>query len=159
VRLARWLRDDGEMSEDRFALSRIDLAELAMALDDHGDWTEWWFDPATGEVTPDMDRSVTGIEEDFDTTSLVLIEPTHSGDAYHDMIRFADAVADSRMQGTLLRALEGKGAFRRFRDAVHDTEVLGMRWRDFSGLASPNVSRPSLSRPEILDAMVVFAKR
>lgn len=139
------------MSEARFALSRIDLAELAMALDDHGDWTEWWFDPATGEVTPGMDPSVTGLDEDFDTASLVMIEPTPSGDAYHDMVRFAEAVADPRMQRTLLRALEGKGAFRRFRDVVHDTEVLGMRWRDFSGLASERRALEWLHTHDLVD--------
>lgn len=139
------------MSEARLALTRIDLAELAMAVDDHSNWTEWWFDPASGEVTPAMDSSVTGIDEDLDTTSLVMIEPTHSGDAYHDMVRFAEAVADPRLQRTLLRALEGKGAFRRFRDAVHDTEDLGRRWRDFTELASERRALEWLRSYDLVD--------
>lgn len=139
------------MSEARLALNRIDLGELAMALDDHGDWTEWWFDPATGHVTPNMDPSVTGLEEDLDTTSLVMVEPSHSGDAYQDMVRFAEAVADPRVQRTLLRALEGKGAFRRFRDAVHDTDVLGARWRDFAELASERRALEWLRAHDLVD--------
>jgi hypothetical protein len=68
------------------------------------------------------------------------------------MVRFAEAVADPRMQRTLLRALEGRGAFRRFRDVVHDTEVLGMRWRDFSALASERRALEWLRTNDLVDS-------
>ena len=30
----------------------VDLRSLCEALEDHSDYTEWWFDPATGTVEP-----------------------------------------------------------------------------------------------------------
>lgn len=136
VRTRAEMRDAGGMVSP-LSLSHIDLAGLAEALDDHDEWTEWWFDTATGTVIPSMDPSVSGIDdEELDSDELVAVDPQPSRAAYEAMVEFAEAVADPRPRDLLQRALEGKGAFRRFRDTLYEFPELGERWREFERLAA-----------------------
>lgn len=129
------MRDAGGMPP-RTPLAIVDLGELAEALDDHDEWTEWWFDPVSGHAVPTMDSSVTGLDDDLDTDELVPIRPLPSRAAYMVMVHFADAVGDPRRRDLLQRALEGRGAFRRFRDTVSDVPELADRWREYARLAA-----------------------
>ncbi|MET0661722.1 MAG: UPF0158 family protein, partial [Ilumatobacteraceae bacterium] len=63
---------------------------------------------------------------------LVPIEPYGSRAAYEDMATFASAVSDRRAADLLHRALEGRGAFRRFRDTLHEFEDLVDPWRAYA---------------------------
>jgi hypothetical protein len=117
-------------------LDSLDLAAIAEALDDHDDLTVWWLDPATGETIPSIDESVSGIEDDLDTTDLVEIESRSSRAAYLDRADFAEAVADPSVRQRLERALEGRGAFRRFRDAMAAFPDLESPWHEFERLRS-----------------------
>jgi hypothetical protein len=117
-------------------LASLDLASIAAAIDDHDDLTVWWFDPATGAAIPSMDESVSGIEVDLDTTDLVEIESRSSRAAYLDRSDFAEAVADRSVRQRLERALEGRGAFRRFRDAIAAFPDLETPWHGFERLRS-----------------------
>jgi hypothetical protein len=47
------------------------------------------------------------------------------------MATYVAAVADSHLREQLERAIEGKGAYRRFRDLIGDTG-LRQAWREFS---------------------------
>jgi hypothetical protein len=49
-----------------------------------------------------------------------------SGESYRDMLRFTDHVTSEQLRLRLLDALDGRGAFRRFRDIVFNgpAEVL-----------------------------------
>ena len=67
-------------------------------------------DPETDEVTPD--------ELDENPDRYVLIEPPPSRITYQWMAEFAEAVRDGALAGKLLAALEGKGAFRRFKNVL-----------------------------------------
>jgi predicted nucleotidyltransferase len=101
-------------------LAQIDLAALAEALQDASDEHEWWFDPRTGEVVlwSEFYRELgEGHPEERD---LRFIEPIGSEEAYRDMEDFVARVPDTRSRDRLARAIEGRGAFRRFRDALHD---------------------------------------
>ncbi len=51
---------------------------------------------------------------------LVCIDPLPSWVWYQDMADFAEAITDERAGRRLARAIQGKGAFRRFRDELHD---------------------------------------
>ncbi len=62
----------------------------------------------------------------------MLIESYGSRAAYDDMATFASAVGDSRAADLLQRALEGRGAFRRFRDTLHEFDDLVGPWRTFA---------------------------
>ncbi len=42
---------------------------------------------------------------------------------YRIMERFSEGVADAGIRGTLLQAIRGRGAFRRFKEAIHESGV------------------------------------
>lgn len=48
----------------------------------------------------------------------ISIPATDSRERYRDMERFIDTVHDSRLQSILQHAIQGRGAFRRFRDTL-----------------------------------------
>ena len=52
--------------------------------------------------------------------------------SWEDMATYVAGVADSQLREQLERAIEGKGAYRRFRDLIAG-EGLTQAWRDFSG--------------------------
>jgi hypothetical protein len=103
-------------------LSSIDLEEVADALADQTDYEHHWLiDPGTGEIV--FWTADTGIDGqtpvDLDELDLVVIDPLPSWVWYQDMADFADGIADERAGLRLARAIEGKGAFRRFKDELH----------------------------------------
>jgi hypothetical protein len=115
-------------------LEALDLASIAGALDSHDDLIDWWFDPATGETIPAVDEFASGVPNDLDTSDLVEIETRSSRAAYLDRVDFAQAVTDASVRGRLERALEGRGAFRRFRDALAAFPDLETPWHEFERL-------------------------
>lgn len=140
-------------------LEALDLAAIAEALDDHDDLTQWWFDPATGETIPAMDEFVSGEPDDLDTTGLVAFETRSSRAAYLDRVDFARAVADAAARGRLERALEGRGAFRRFRDAMAAFPDLETRWHEFERLRSDCRALDWLEQVDIAEPAQVDALR
>jgi hypothetical protein len=104
-------------------LSRIDLGEIANALADQTDYEHWrLIDPQTGEIV--FWTSDTGIDGqnpvDLDELDLLCIDPLPSYIWYRDMADFAEQVRDERAGRRLARAIDGKGAFRRFRAELHE---------------------------------------
>lgn len=108
----------------------IDIDELCRALDGQEDVeVSWWIDPGTGEIRPhipDADGYATP-EEDGWTS----VPPAGSRAGYRDMEEFATAVPDRRTSELLGRAIVGRGAFRRFRDALSDLPELRDQWLRF----------------------------
>jgi hypothetical protein len=104
-------------------LSSIDLEEIASALADQTDYEHHWLiNPRTGQVV--FWTFETGIDGqtpvDLDELDLVCIDPLPSWVWYRDMAEFAEAITDERAGRGLLRAIGGKGAFRRFKDELHE---------------------------------------
>jgi hypothetical protein len=113
-------------------LAKIDLASLSEALEDHSDETAWWFDPATGEVEPWSVGLSSGEDEVApEDRGQVRIEPLPSSDGYGDMEEFIELVGDRRARQLLRRAIEGRGAFRRFKDALLEYPELRTAWFAF----------------------------
>ena len=114
-------------------VAEVDVAGVVEALGDASGETAWWYDPATGRVemrAPEW----SGLDDEDDDPGergLVLIESEGSHAAYQDMVDFAAAVGDVRAAGQLGRALEGRGAFRRFRDVLADFPALSEQWRTY----------------------------
>lgn len=103
-------------------LDAVDVGEIAIALADQTDYEHrWLIDPATGEIA--FWTSDTGIDGenrvDLDELDLVLIHPLPSHVWYQDMVDFADGISDRAAGRRLSRTLEGKGAFRRFKDELY----------------------------------------
>jgi Uncharacterised protein family (UPF0158) len=104
-------------------LSSLDLDEIATALADQTDYDHrWLINPQTGEIA--LWTSDTGIDGqtpvDLDELDLVCIDPLPSWVWYQDMADFAEAITGERAGRRLARAIQGRGAFRRFKDELHE---------------------------------------
>lgn len=103
-------------------LDSIDVDEIATALADQTDFDHrWLLDPRTGEVV--FWTSDTGIDcenpVELDELDLILIEPLPSYIWYQDMVDFAEGISDRTAGRRLSAALQGKGAFRRFKNELY----------------------------------------
>jgi hypothetical protein len=115
-------------------LSSLDLEGIADALADQTDYEHrWLINPETGEVV--FWTADTGIDGqtpvDLDELDLVWIDPLPSWIWYQDMADFAEAISDERAGRRLARAIQGKGAFRRFKDELHEEQDLLPAWYAF----------------------------
>lgn len=114
--------------------AEVNLSELATALASRYDYDlQWFLDPDTGEVrlwTDDF--GLDGTPVDLDEVDLVPIEPLPPSEWYEDMADFAEHVGDERARQRLGRAIQGRGAFRRFKDELHQEfpELVSV-WRRF----------------------------
>jgi hypothetical protein len=104
-------------------LGSLDLEEIANALADQTDYEHrWLINPQTGEIA--FWTAGTGIDGqtpvDLDELDLVCIDPLPSWVWYQDMADFAGQITDERAGRRLARAIQGKGAFRRFKDELHE---------------------------------------
>lgn len=109
----------------------IDLSSLVQALEDHSPDASWWLDPRTGEVEPRFDSPVEGAEGDPEARGLIPIKPIPSAEAYRDMEEFITHVHDPSARTLLERAIAGRGAFRRFKDALFEVPDLRVAWFAF----------------------------
>jgi hypothetical protein len=144
----RGLAGDDVLAEDLFAQLRgtplaarhlsVDLSELADALS--GDPMEpgGYLDLRSGEVIPWMLVDPMYVSEDDDDFIDLEEEPDrwlaldrpHSRAQWQDMAEFAARQPNADLRRRLETAIEGKGAFRRFRNAVHE-EDLAEHWNRF----------------------------
>lgn len=104
-------------------LNDLDLDEIATALADQNDYEHrWLLDPQTGEIAFwTRDGGLDGEHPvDLDEVDLLAINPLPSWVWYQDMVDFAEQVSDERAVRRLGRALDGRGAFRRFKAELHE---------------------------------------
>jgi hypothetical protein len=104
-------------------LSRLDVEEIAAALADQTDYEHRWLvDPRTGQVA--FWTSDTGIDGEnpveIDELELIPINPLPSYIWYQDMADFAGGISDSAASRRLTQSLQGKGAFRRFKNQIYE---------------------------------------
>jgi len=116
-------------------LSSVDLDEIAIALADQTDYEHrWLIDPETGEIVFwTADGGIDGqTPVELDELDLICIEPQPSYVWYQDMVDFVEGISDERAGRSLARAIEGRGAFRRFKDILHeDFPLLLPTWYAF----------------------------
>ena len=112
-------------------LDNIDVEDIATAMADQTDYDHrWLFDPRAGEVV--LWTSDTGIDGEnpveLDELDLILIEPLPSYIWYRDMVDFADGISDRAGGGRLSESLQGKGAFRGFKNELygHHPELISV---------------------------------
>jgi hypothetical protein len=103
-------------------LDAIDVEEVATALADQTDYEHrWLIDPRTGEIA--FWTSDTGIDGEhpveLDELDLILIDPLPPYVWYQDMVDFADGISDRAAGDRLHGSLQGKGAFRRFKNELY----------------------------------------
>jgi hypothetical protein len=139
-------------------LTAVDLEQLAYALEDHSDLTQWWLDPSTGQVEPwSLDR-LGDEEEDEDhpeDRGLRLVEPIMSSESYRDLEDFVERVRDPRGRDLLERAIAGRGAFRRFKDTLFDFPDLREAWFRFHDARMERRALEWLADEGLVDSQVV----
>lgn len=104
-------------------LGKLDLDEIAAALADQTDYEHrWLINPQTGAVAFwTADTGVDGQNPvDLDELDLVCIDPLPSYVWYQDLADFAERISDRGAGRRLARAIDGKGAFRRFKSELHE---------------------------------------
>jgi hypothetical protein len=116
----------------------VDLSEVSDMLE--GDSLEsrgGYLDLHTGDVFPDFLTDAVMVGEDAaidveeDPDRWVFLHRQGSREGWRDMADFAAGVRDEQTRQRLELAIEGRGAFRRFRDEVQYAGLVE-RWRMFS---------------------------
>jgi Uncharacterised protein family (UPF0158) len=120
----------------------IDWDDLEMALTMNMEESACYLNLRTGKVEISVDSSLMGddvgpSEEEIETGVtegyLIYIEPIESSVEYRWMAEFAESVDDPELRGKLEVALDGRGAFRRFKNVLADQRAERERWFAFHG--------------------------
>jgi len=144
----RNLPGDEELAQDLLAAVRgesppgrplhVDLEELSGLLEGDPARNEGGFlDLRTGEVIPAfmIDEAMVGedvtVDVDAEPDRWLRVSCEGSRAGWEDMAAYVAAAPDSHLREQLERAIVGKGAYRRFRDLIHDEDLL-RTWQDFS---------------------------
>jgi len=122
---------------DKKKTLNINLDELCEAMEDSSYENEHFLDLETGEIffiSDYMDDEETGelkdrIEEDSDRYERIPKAESHEG--YQDMVDFIATVDNERLAELLEVAINGKGAFRRFKDVLLNYPEERERWFKF----------------------------
>ncbi|HZQ33758.1 MAG TPA: UPF0158 family protein, partial [Mycobacterium sp.] len=103
----------------------VDLEQLGSVLEQDRTIGGGRIDRTTGELWPygPMFDSLSDDDEDDDEDRWLYVEPVGSRDGYRDMERFIAVVDDPDIADRLRKAIDGRGAFRRFKDVLS-------RWPD-----------------------------
>jgi hypothetical protein len=105
----------------------IDLDELSTTMADHSDYPGGgYLNLETGEVVPAAltDAALVGEDAAVDIEEgdwEHLVDDSHEG--WQDMADFAATIEDPRIRETLEDAIQGKGAFSRFRRAIYRADL------------------------------------
>jgi len=113
-------------------LGSLDLDEIADALVDQNDYDHWSRDGGIDGETP----------VEIDELDVVPIDPLPAYEWYRDMADFAAGVSDDRAGRRLGRAIQGRGAFRRFKDDLHEEHPeLLPAWYEFRDVGARRRAR------------------
>jgi hypothetical protein len=116
----------------------VDLEMLAYSLDRGPEMSLGvYVDLVTGDVLDESETDPLLVGEDAavdveaEPDRWLFVHLTESREQWLDMEAFAESQHDQDLRERLERAIEGRGAFRRFRDLLHE-EDLEERWNVFS---------------------------
>lgn len=115
----------------------IDLDELSGVLEGDPAHGGGRIDLRTGEVWPELafqdyaSDEPDELDED-DPDRWLAVWPEGSRDGYHDMVAFAESREDPTLAAMLEVALDGRGAFRRFKNVLYDYPQDREEWFAFS---------------------------
>lgn len=139
-------------SSNKITISDFFLSEIEMAFDDNSFMAEWYIDLQENDVVFISDDNIEEleviqeqIEQDVDQERFVPIPNRTSREGYAQMQRFIYDLNNSHKQDVLYTAIDGRGAFRRFKDALYRVD-LHEEWYEFSNREN---------RKEVLDWLLV----
>ncbi|HEY5843581.1 MAG TPA: UPF0158 family protein [Mycobacterium sp.] len=141
-----WVGDDeladeldallGDGAAQPLRLLPVDLEELATVLEGDPLTGGGRLDITTGEVWPAAvfeDSWDIGEDADDDPDRWLSIENLGSRNGYRDMQEFIGTIGNSDRADRLEIAIEGRGAFHRFKNTLARWPAELQRWHDFSG--------------------------
>ncbi len=120
----------------------VNWEDLEMALTWRSDEREYFLDLRSGEVRQSRLSAFADGAEDFDLSedeadaglaegSLLRIERLEASVEYSWMTEFTASVTNTRLRDRLEIALDGRGAFRRFKDVLAEYPAERERWFRF----------------------------
>jgi hypothetical protein len=117
---------------------RVRWDELRRAYEQGSHEARYFLDVQTGEILPifvdiverggnpdDVKRIASGVNVRY-----FLIPHKPSQEGYAEMEEFIESVKERHLREQLLEAIEGKGAFRRFRDVLNAYPAEEERWKE-----------------------------
>jgi hypothetical protein len=116
---------------------KINWTDLEIAFERNSPEIESYLDVVSGEVisvtdgeadTPEKRRRI----ED-NAANFIKIEPASSREQYRWMEKFVSALPDAALRERLIIAIDGKGAFRRFKDVLLNYPTERERWFTYRG--------------------------
>jgi Uncharacterised protein family (UPF0158) len=117
---------------------RVDFEELRFAMEDASYKHQYFLDTETGEViliseyddNAESSQRLQAIDE-AEAGRYLEVPHAESSDGYEDMQEFIDTVIDKPLRQLLEVAIQGKGAFRRFKDVLARDPAEQQRWFAF----------------------------
>ena len=127
--------DDLERQPRALRQLRVDLEELALALEDASGEIQWCLDTETGEVilvSADLEVDErAALIESYESERYLSIPHADSHAGCEDMQAFIESVQDAHFRELLEVSIQGRGAFRRFKDVVGRDPAELQRWFAF----------------------------
>lgn len=133
-------------------LAQVDLQDLVRALEDQSNFHSWWLDPRSGAIEL---WSEDVLDEQVDHPAdrgAVAIEPIESREGWVDMADFIEQTGDARARDLLAHAIEGRGAFRRFKDTLLEFPELREAWSEFHRIRMERRAIDWLLNRHLIDA-------
>jgi hypothetical protein len=117
---------------------RAELEELRSAMEDSSYEHRYFLDTETGEVilvseffNEDEARQQIAEIDKAESGRYLEVPRAESRDGYADMQDFIETVDDEHVQELLDVAIQGRGAFRRFKDVLARHPAEQQRWSEF----------------------------
>jgi len=132
---------------------RVDLQELRFAMEDASYEHRYFLDTETGELIlvselfddEEAERQLTEIDE-AEPGRYLQVPRADSREGYDDMQAFIDTLSDEHLQELLNVAIQGRGAFRRFKDVLARHPAEQQRWFDLQAAPLDTRAREWLAK-------------
>lgn len=108
----------------------LETGEVVMVTDEANRYLEESLDEELPDWMQEMIKEAQQVEEGYGTR-YIKIPQADSHEGYRDMEHFIGTVRDPRLRDRLWLAIEGRGAFRRFKDVLLDHPAERERWFAF----------------------------
>jgi hypothetical protein len=130
--------ENNAIADKKMLKLRVDLPMLCLALEDGSGMQKYYLDSQTGEVIPISSGSE--FSDDFDSnqemedaiecdpTRYIRVPNISSREAYENMEEFIETLGDPNLKEKLYIAIDGPGAFRRFKDVLISYPEERERW-------------------------------
>jgi hypothetical protein len=115
---------------------KIDMDFLKSSFEDASGRIDYYLDTETGDIEMDTedDKFARCGDEDeylYEDSRYLRVPNGDSHEGYKDMEAFIETIGDSRIQSVLEVAIQGSGAFSRFKSALYRYPKEQKRWFDF----------------------------